>query len=158
MAREEAEHKWMRMIGTLHVIDYTEGAYNGNKEKLEILPDDFDVVAHEEHVTGLQKKTRRDTKYCDRYFKRILEAEDGEKRIKIGEVDRALEKLDGITGTFEDSNKTRIVIKNGVIIDVEKFVNIDINIDIEPTPIEDAKIKINKMDMNKENKEGEVNI
>lgn len=145
MAREIFEHKWMRRIGTLHVIDYTENAYNGNKENLEILPDDFDVVAHDEHVKGLQTKTTRDPKYCDRYFKRILENDDGEKRVKIGEVDRALEKLDGITDTFKNDKGDRIIIENGVIIDVEEFIDVDIK--VEPVSKKKPAFNMKKVDV-----------
>ncbi len=146
---EETELKWMRRIGTLQVMDYTENAYNTNKENLEILPNDFDVVALAEHVKGLQIKTVRNTEYCDRYFKRYFEKRGGEKSIKIGESDANLEKLKGLSGTFVNDNKVKIVIEGGIIVDVEMSIGEEPVIEV--TAAKTAKAEIDLMEKSKVN-------
>lgn len=71
MVRKASPPKWMRQIGTMNTMDYSESGYV-NHEGLELLPDDFDYITHCAHVAELAPSTTKNRDFCDNYFRKLL--------------------------------------------------------------------------------------
>jgi len=76
MAKEEKYPRWMRQKGSIYIMDYNKNAYEHSRDRLEILPNDFNVREYDEYIRGLPVKMIKNPEFCDKYFAKFTKGID----------------------------------------------------------------------------------